>query len=47
MLDTVHKLSSVQINLPKPLANQIIEWGHDHIQDYEIYEEEPGKGRED
>jgi 2'-5' RNA ligase len=47
MLDTVHKLSSVQINLPKPLANQIIEWGHDHIQDSEIYEEEPGKGRED
>jgi 2'-5' RNA ligase len=46
MLQTIHSLSSVQINLPKSLANKIIEWGHDHIPDSDLYEE-PGKGRED
>src|SRR4051812_41275845 len=41
-----YKLSSVQINLPRTLANEIIEWGHVHLADADIYEQ-PGYGRED
>lgn len=41
--------SSVQVNLPKLLAKQIIEWGNKHIADEDLYA--PGKnsthGRED
>lgn len=46
MLRTSYKLSSVQINLPKSLADKIVEWGHEHVPDSDVYEE-PGCGRED
>lgn len=46
-METSHSYCSTQINLPKPLADKIIEWGKNHIKDSEIYEDEPGKGRED
>ena len=39
-----HDFSSTQINLPKSLANEIIEWGREHIPDSFLYETE---GRED
>lgn len=46
MLQTGYKLSSVQVNLPKHLAKEIIEWGHEHVPDKDVYEH-PGCGRED
>jgi 2'-5' RNA ligase len=34
----VYEYSSVQINLPKLVADQIIKWGQDHISDEDLYD---------
>ncbi len=46
MKKTEYKFSSTQINLPKELSEEIIDWGKKHISDDEIFAED-GLGRED
>lgn len=45
----VYDYSSTQVNLPRPLASQVIEWGRKHIPDADLYTEstDTSLGRED
>ena len=49
MQNAKYNFSSVQVNLPHDLAQEIIRWGKEHIPDNELYtDDKPGHlGRED
>ena len=46
MEGTKYNFSSVQINLPEVIANKIIAWGDKKIPERDVYQDEPGLGRE-
>ena len=49
MKNVSYDFSSVHIDLPKPIAEEIIDWGRKHITDNDIFvsQSEPSFGRED